>query len=437
MTIGVRREDKNIWERRTPLTPDDIGALRSSGLAFHVQPSTIRAFADQDYAAVGAEIREDLSACDLVLGIKEIPVQYFRPGGAYMFFSHVIKGQHHNMPMLRHLLDTRGTLFDYELVVDENGRRLLFFGRYAGLAGMIDTLHALGVRYADEGIATPFQDVHMAHAYGNLGAAQQAVRAVGERIRRDGLPASITPLVVGLSGYGNVSLGAQEILDLLPVQTIPPAALPGLRRRPDVSSRAVYKVVFREEDMVVPRDPNATFALQDYYGSPDKYAPAFDRYTPHLNVLVNCIFWTERYPRLITRQFARSLFSAGEPALRVIGDISCDIDGSIEFTVKVTDPAKPCFVYDPLTDQIRDGMSGRGIVVMAVDNLPCELPIEASQYFGRTLRPFMSEFAAADLSAPFEKLAIPEPLRRAIIAYRGELRPGFRYLEDAMHAAGA
>lgn len=439
MIIGIRREDKNRWERRAPLTPEDVGALISEhGLAFHVQPSPIRVFPDNLYAAVGAEIREDLSTCDLVLAIKEMPLEFFRDDRAYMFFSHTIKGQPYNMALLRRLLELRATLFDYELIADERGRRLLFFGRFAGLAGMIDTLHALGKRLEHEGIASPLAAIKMAHAYADLAEAKREIAQAGEAIRSMGLDERICPLVVGFAGYGNVSLGAQEIIDLLPVRTITPEELPDLRERGDLSRHHLYKVVFKEEHMVTIKQTGMQFDLQDYYKHPEKYDPAFDKYTPHLNVLVNCIFWTEKYPRLITKDFVRKAFSAEtQPHLRAIGDISCDINGSIEFTEKTTDPANPCYVYEPTTGEIRDGYAGRGPVIMAVDNLPCELPAEASEPFGRVLREYIAEFARADLGAAFDRLALSAPLKRAVVAYRGELRPEFTHLEEAMRDAGA
>jgi saccharopine dehydrogenase (NAD+, L-lysine-forming) len=439
MVIGIRREDKNRWERRVPLTPEDVGHLIATrGLAFHLQPSPIRIFPDAQYAAVGAEIREDLSACQLILGVKEVPIPLVLPRKTYMFFSHTIKGQTHNMPMLRRLLDAGCSLMDHELVVDEHGRRLLFFGRFAGLAGMIDTLYALGQRLAWEGIPSPFATLRCAHEYPGLTEAEQAVKAAGEEIRTRGLDPRIAPLVVGFSGYGHVSTGAQEVLDLLPHRTITPAELPALRARADLSPHLVYKVVFREEDMVEPKQPGQRFELQDYYGHPERYVGVFDRYTPHLTVLVNGIFWAEKYPRLITREFIAKLFAAQPtPHLRVVGDISCDIDGSIEFTLKSTDPDHPAFVYEPASGTLRDGVAGRGPVVMAVDNLPCELPQEASRYFSGRMRDMVGEFSRADLSLPVEKVQLPEPLHRSIIAWQGKLLPRFEYIHTFLEEGSA
>lgn len=438
MVIGIRREDKNRWERRVPVTPEDVGRLIAArGFTFHVQPSPIRCFPDERYAAVGAQLREDLSGCDLILGVKEVPIPLLLPGKAYMYFAHVIKGQPYNMPMMRHLLATGCSLLDHELVTDEQGRRLLFFGRFAGLAGMIDTLHALGQRLEHEGIPSPFDRIRMAHEYADLGAAEAALAEVAETINGVGLDPRISPLVVGFSGYGHVSSGAQEILDFLPTETITPAELPGLRARPGLSRNQVYKVVFREEDMVEPREPGQRFELQDYYQHPERYAGVFDRHTPHLSVLVNGIFWTEKYPRLITRDFVAQLYAKERvPHLRVVGDISCDIEGSIEFTMKATDPENPAFVYEPATGKVRDGFAGRGPVVMAVDNLPCELPAEASRYFSHQMHGMLAGITAPDLSLPADRVAVPEPLRRSIIAWQGKLLPQFEYITAFLNREG-
>ncbi len=439
MIVGIRREDKNEWERRVPLTPEDVAQLAAAhALRFQVQPSPIRVFPESAYAASGAEIREDLSTCDLILGVKEIPIPLLLPHKAYIFFSHTIKGQPRNMPMLQRLLDLGCTLLDYELIADDAGRRLVFFGRFAGLAGMIDTLHALGQRLTWEGIPNPFADVRMAHGYADLAEARRTIAQVGTAIRSQGLDPRLTPLVFGVAGYGSVSGGAQEILDLLPVETIAPREVLTLRNRPDLSPRRVYKVVFKEEHTVRPRDPRGVFDLQDYREQPGKYVGVFDQYLPHLNVLVNGVLWTKKCPRLVTKDSVRKLFAGqGQPHLRVIGDISCDIEGSIEFTVKETDPAHPCFVYDAESDAVRDGYTGRGPVVMAVDNLPCELPVEASRFFSEHLRGFVTELAHADLQAPFEQMGLPPALRRAVIAAHGALVPDFAHLSEALREASA
>jgi saccharopine dehydrogenase (NAD+, L-lysine forming) len=398
--IGVRREDKSDWERRTPITPAVAAELRQQhGIQVVVQPSPQRAFTAAEFEAAGALVQEDLSGCPVVLGIKEIPKSAFLPGQAYVFFAHVIKGQPFNMPMLQRMLDLGCTLIDYEKVTDDAGRRLIFFGWHAGVAGMLETLWALGQRLAWQGIANPFTTLRRAYEYHDIAEAKAAVQQVGEAIRRNGLPAEIAPLTIGVAGYGNVARGVWEILDLLPVQRVEPAELGGLDTL-RYSTNVIYATTFREEHLAAPLATDAAFDLQHYYSTPQAYRSDFEQYLPHLSVLVNAIYWDPRYPRLVTKDYLRSAFAAGQPKLRVIGDISCDIDGAIECTVKATEPGEPNFVYNPLTGDVRDGVEGEGVVVMAVDILPSELPRDASEYFSQVLLPYVPALASADYTVP-------------------------------------
>jgi alpha-aminoadipic semialdehyde synthase len=430
--IGIRREDKSEWERRVPITPQDAAELqREHGIEVVVQPSPIRAYRNEEFIQAGATVQDDLSPCPVVFGIKEMPKELFEPNRAYVFFAHVIKGQPYNMPMLQRLLDQGCTLIDYERVVDEKNRRLIFFGWHAGVAGMIDTLWALGQRLAWEGVPTPFSSLRQTHTYHDLAEAKAAVAQVRARIEAEGLPEQLTPLIVGVAGYGNVSRGAQEILDLLPVIEIEPEKVASIATSTGSSRHHLYKAVFKEWHMVEPASANGTFELQDYYDHPERYRGVFEQYIPHLTVLANAIYWTERYPRLVTKHYLRELFS-GEamPRLRVIGDISCDVEGAIECTVKSTEPGDPVFVYDPRDDETVDGIAGPGLVVMAVDILPSELPREASEDFSRILKPFVPAIARCDWSAAFEDCSLPSEIKRAVIAYRGRLTPEYRYIQD-------
>ena len=432
--IGIRREDRSRWERRAPVTPGIARHLREEhGIEVIAQPSPIRVFSEAEFETHGAIIQEDLSDCAIVFAVKEIPPAFFRPGGAYVFFSHVIKGQSYNMPMLRRLIELGCTLIDYEKVLDDAGRRLIFFGRHAGLAGMIETLHALGKRLRWEGVANPFESICHAYEYHDLAAAKEAVAAAGEAIRSVGLPAQMTPLTVGVTGYGNVARGAWEILNLLPVEVIDPAQLSEVVDGPGASKHVVYATTFKEQHIVEPLE--GEFDCLKYYDCPDNYRPIFEKSLPYLSVLVNAIYWDARFPRLVTKETLRSLWEARhsdlaqQPRLKVIGDISCDIEGSIECTVKATEPEEPCFVYNPLTGEAHDGCEGDGVVVMAVDILPSELPRDASEDFAGVLKDFIPAIVAADLDASFADLDLPAPIKRAVIVHRGELTPDFAYLQ--------
>lgn len=424
--IGIRREDKSEWEARVPLVPSDLKALQQRhDLRFRVQSSQRRAFKDAEYVAAGIDVVEQLDDCPIIMGVKEIPPELFEPERTYVYFSHTIKGQPANMPALRRLLELQCNLIDYERIVDDQNRRLVFFGRYAGLAGMIDTLWALGQRLNHEGIESPFARVLPAHRYDDLDHVRRDLGSLAHEIRQGGLPIEIVPFVCGFAGYGQVSQGAQEMYDLLPVREVSPRELGQILEDPCTC----FKVVFREEHMVTPTAGSA-FALQEYYVHPERYRAAFFPHVRHLTVLVNCIYWEPKYPRLITSEQFRKLYAAERPRLRVIGDITCDIDGSLACTTRSTDPGNPVYTYDPATGATSDGVAGSGPVVLAVDFLPCELPLDASTHFSQTLRPFLPALAQADFSRPLEKTGLPPELARATIVLRGELTEAYRYLEQ-------
>lgn len=430
--IGIRRENKSKWERRTPLVPADVQELmQNHPIEVHVQTSPIRIFTDDKYAKIGARVEEDISRCPVVFAVKEIPEHLFQPKSTYVFFSHVIKGQRKNMPMLRRMMELGCNLIDYEKVTDPEGKRLLFFGRHAGLAGMIDSLWALGQRLKWEGILSPFVEIKNAYKYATLAEAKESISLAGRRIRKDGVPEALRPLVLGITGYGHVSTGAQEIFDLLPHKSISPHELPSLDSNSELSKNHVYKVVFREEHLVEPVSASHRFKLQDYYQHPEKYRSQFGRHLPHINVLVNCIYWDERYPRLVTKKLLKTLFTdRGSPRLRIIGDISCDIEGSVEFTIKATQPDNPAYVYDPLGDTITDGYAGRGVVDIPLDNFPCELSRRASLDFSHALKPFVPEMTRADYSVSFRDLALPRSIKNAVILYHGKLTPHYHYMQE-------
>jgi len=426
--IGIRREDRR-FERRVPIVPEDVKRLIEEGLEVVVQPSEQRVFSDEDYVSAGARLDEDLTECAVVFGIKEFPIDFLWDGGRYAFFSHTIKGQSHNMPLLAELLKKGCSLVDYEKVTDESGRRLILFSHEAGVAGMVETLWTLGRRLLYEGIETPFADVRRAAEYRDTADLKEALKEIGLRIEREGLPDEVVPLVVGIGGYGNVSKGVQEVLDVLPVEEVEPDELLKLSGKM-VDGRRVYKVVFMEKHTVRPKDANASFDLQDFFAHPEKYEPVFEKFLEHLTVYVNAVYWEPKYPRLITKKAIKELFRRFDrPKLRVIGDISCDIEGAVEITLSATSPGAPVYTYDPEGEGIVDGYEGRGVVVMAVDILPAELPADSSRHFSKMLLPFVSAIARADWDADFGSLRLPPEIKRAVIVHRGELTPDYRYLK--------
>ncbi len=429
--IGIRQEDKNPWERRSPLIPSHARELiHEHNIYIDIESSSNRIFSDEDFAREGARIVDSLQDCPVIFAVKEIPIHLFAQHKVYIFFSHTIKGQSSNMPMLKKMAELGCTLIDYEQIIDENGQRLVFFGHQAGQAGMIDTLWALGQRWKVQGVRNPFSAIKQAFKYPSLVAAKEEISEVGWAIKNRGLNPSLVPLVCGFAGYGHVSKGAQEIYSLLPVEEVAPAKIKELFKTENFASDRLYKIVFKEEHMMESIQEQ-DFDLQDYYDNPEKYLPAFEKYLPYLTVLINCIYWAPQYPRLVTKKFLNQLWtSLNPPSLQVIGDISCDVEGAIECTVKATSQGQPVFVFDPLSGEAVDGYEGRGVVIMAIDNLPAEIPLESSVFFSQSLIPLVPDIANADFSGSFEKCILPSSVKKAVILYRGKFTPGYEYMND-------
>ncbi|KAJ4950699.1 hypothetical protein NE237_027531 [Protea cynaroides] len=436
--VGIVSESSNIWERRSPLTPSHCARLLHGGSGktgvkrIIVQPSTKRIFHEALYEDVGCEISEDLSECGLILGVKTPKVDTILPGRAYAFFSHTHKAQKENMPLLDKLLAERVSLFDYELIVGDHGKRLLAFGKYAGRAGLLDFLSGLGKRYLNLGYSTPFLSLGASYMYSSLAAAKAAVIAVGEEIATLGLPSGICPIVFVFTGSGNVSQGAQEIFKLLPHTYVDPSRLPKLfemakdhTQHMRTSKRVfqVYGCVVGCQDIVEPKDPTKQFDKADYYAHPEHYNPVFhERIAPYASVIVNCMYWEKRYPQLLSTKQLQELI---RKQCRLIGvsDITCDIGGSIEFVNQTTSIERPFFRYNPFSDSYHHDMEGEGLICLAVDILPTEFAKEASQHFGDILSQFIGSLAAVQNISD-----LPPHLRRACITHSGTLTPLYEYI---------
>lgn len=427
--IGIRREDKNRWERRVPLIPTHVRSLKDqSGVETIVQPSGLRIFSDADYKAAGGRVDENLADADTIFAVKEIPIDLLTQGKTYIFFSHTIKGQTYNMAMLKRLMEMECNLIDYERIVNEKDQRLIFFGVHAGYAGMIETLNAYARKMTLRGIASPLDQIKQAYEYESLEAAKDHINEIGRQIVTNGLPADLGPLIVGYTGYGNVSQGAQEIIDLLPVKTLTPQQLLQSHDKWSSDVHHIYKVVFKEADMVKP--VSGSFELQDYYDHPEKYVSVMDNYLPNINILVNCIYWTDKYPRVVTKDFLIEMMKNKHHLdLSVIGDISCDIEGAIEITKTATMPDAPCFTYYPEANSFEDEITDEGITVMAVDNLPCEFPKESSLFFSNVLKEYVAQIASADFNVNFAALDLPYPIKKALILHNGQLTDEYKYMQ--------
>ncbi|XP_009618021.1 alpha-aminoadipic semialdehyde synthase isoform X1 [Nicotiana tomentosiformis] len=431
--VGILSEATNKWERRAPLTPSHCARLLHTGVSrIIVQPSTKRVHHDALYEDVGCEISEDLSDCGLILGIKQPKLEMILPDRAYAFFSHTHKAQKENMPLLDKILAERASLFDYELIVGDTGKRLLAFGSFAGRAGMIDFLRGLGLWYLNHGYSTPFLSLGSSYMYSSLAAAKAAVISVGEEIATMGLPAGICPLVFVFTGAGNVSRGAQEIFKLLPHTFVDPRKLSELHetardltqsKHPSKRIFQVYGCVTTCQDMVERLNPSKSFDKIDYYAHPEQYGPAFhEKIAPYASVIVNCMYWEKRFPRLLTTKQIQDLMRNGCPLVGIC-DITCDVGGSIEFINQTSSIDSPFFRYEPSNDSYHFDIEGKGVMCSAVDILPTEFAKEASQHFGDILSHFTGSLAS------FRNLEeLPAHLRRACIAHHGRLTQLYEYI---------
>ena len=454
--VGMVAEVYNKWERRAPLCPEHVRKLtKEHGLRVLVEPSARRVFTDEEYASAGAEITPDLSPAGTIFGVKQVPVSNLLPDRTYVFFSHTIKAQPENMELLDAILERNVRMIDYETINKDGLRsapRLIAFGGYAGRAGLIDGMRGLGERLLNLGYSTPLLSLGSSYMYQSLDLAKQAVADMGKGIAAGGIPKDFAPLVVGFTGNGNVSQGAQEIFRLLPHKMVTVEELPHLEPRRDL----VYGVVAEEEAMVRKKDEHGGGPLEDrahYYAHPEQYEAIFhEKVAPHLSMLVNCTYWDHRYPRLLTTDQMRDIRSAqgAQPRLQMIADVSCDIGGSIEFLAKSTHIEDPYFRYDfdavaggadgaadadsSLQDAVFSDMEGDGVIMCGVDILPSELPRESSKHFGDLLYHMVPSLATSDGSVPFaEQSDLPAPLKGACIAAQGELTPNFSYI-SAMRA---
>ncbi len=433
--IAIRRENKNHWEKRVPLVPDDVVKLVAEGIPIAVQPSMVRAFPGEAYSTAGATVRENIEKADLILGVKEVPPSYFQRPAAWMFFSHTIKGQPQNMPALRALMDSGSTLFDYELIANEEGQRLVFFGRHAGYAGAIETLVALSKRWQSQGHHHPFTRLRQPYEYTDLAEALTDLNEIGKKIENQGLPEGLPALRIVLMGAGNVSDGVRKVLDALPTRWHQPEDY--LALSDDISSKVVHATILRERDMVAPRDEAHEFDLQDFYDHPEKYRPQVARFLAKTTAVITSYYWDDRYPRYITNADLKELSTADDFCLQVIGDITCDIDGSVEPTIHPTDPGDPIYTFDPRTGTHKDGLQPGGISIMAVDNLLCELSVDASHSFSSALAPFIPSLANADFSAStMAESGLPTILQRACIVWRGELTEAWQELKTPLDTYG-
>lgn len=395
MTIGIIKERKTPPDRRVVFTPQQLKQLQEDykNLKFIVEPSDIRVFRDNDYQKHGIEVSEDLSDCEVLLGVKEVPIQFLIPGKSYFFFSHTIKKQEYNRDLLKSILDKNITLYDHEVITKANGARLIGFGRYAGLVGAYNGFRLLGQR----------KDLFDLPKVENL-ADLNAVKAQLDKIK-------IPNIKILLTGSGKVAHGAREIIEHLNIKEV--------NIDDFLNNTSKIAVFFNAQvlDYNKRKDGNPGEVSQ-FFSDPRPYESDFMKFAKVTDMFIAGHFYGDNAPFLFTREDAKH----ADFKIKLVADISCDIDGPVASTIRPSTIAEPFYGYDPKTEAEVDATNTEAIGVMAVDNLPCELPKDASEGFGEM-------FAEHVIPAFFNKDK-DGILQRARMTKDGKLTERYSYLQD-------
>ncbi len=413
----LRKEYRNKWEQRTALTPQAVANLNKKGLIVDVESSEVRIFNDSAYQQIAADIFQATEQHQLVIGLKEPPVSIVGKKQVHLCFSHTVKGQVQNMPLLQHIIDQQATLIDYELMVDSaTGKRTIAFGKYAGIAGAIDSLWIAGQKLALIKKQSFLLTMKQTHHYQIIKSARKALSEIDTQ--------SGTAVRILIIGKGNVGQGAESVCRWL--------GLPCLAADKFIANElptgSWYCVVNSEH--IHKRVDGGIFDKAEFYKKgKSEYVSILESFVDRFDILLQSSYWTDFYPRHLNNQ---QLIRLKDELPWVIGDISCDIDGSFICTQKASSIDSPSFNYDPLTASMTDGISWSGVTVMSIDNLPCELSVDSSEHFSTILEEYMPHLMNMDLNESFDTLNIPAEIKNAVIVYKGKLTDSFQYLKESL-----
>jgi saccharopine dehydrogenase (NAD+, L-lysine-forming) len=398
MKIGIIKEGKIPSDRRVPLSPKHCEILleRYPQLQIAIQPSTIRAFKDHEYQALNIPLQEDLSDCDLLVGVKEVPIDMLIPNMRYMFFSHTYKKQEYNRALLKAIIAKKVSLIDYEMLKDPGGKRLLGFGRYAGIVGCYNGFRAYG-KLSGEFNLKAAHDCH-----DRLELESELVKVV--------LPKDFR---IALTGAGRVAGGAMEILSALKITQVYPDEF----IREDFNQEAVFTQLNVQD--YFRRIDGKDFHRKDFYQDSEGYESNFLTFAAHADMYIACHYWSEKSPFLYDREMARS----PDFKIKLVADISCDIDGPVASTIRPSTISDPFYAYSPISEKEVAFASEESVAVSAVDNLPGELPRDASEDFGNELlKNVIPHFFNGD------ELEVLD--RATETTLQGRLNSHYSYLED-------
>lgn len=395
MKFGIIKERKTPPDRRVVFTPEELKRLHSEHpeAEIKVETSDIRVYDDSQYTDCGIEVASDMTDCDVLFGVKEVPIAALIPNKKYFFFSHTIKKQPYNRDLLRAILDKNIELYDHETIVDANNKRLIGFGRYAGIVGAYNGIRGFGIKY----------DLFVLPKAETLNTKDDLIM----RLRRQTLP----NIKIVLTGHGKVGMGAKEILDGMKIKEV---------SLTDYLTKKYSEAVYTQIDTLDynKRKDGKESSKQDFYQNPEAYVSDFERFTKVSDVFMAGHFHGNGAPDILTNEMLR----AHDNKIQVVADISCDVAGPIACTTKASTIADPFFGYLPSEHKEVSYTHPASILVMSVDNLPCELPRDASEGFGET---FMDHVIPAFFNNDKDGI-----LARAKMTESGKLTPRFAYLQD-------
>ncbi|SFC75959.1 Alanine dehydrogenase [Flexibacter flexilis DSM 6793] len=403
LKLGLIREYKNPPDKRVALLPEQCLELQAQYpfLQVKVESSSIRCVPDDAYTQLGIEVGDDMSDCDLLLGIKEVPVDKLLSNKTYLFFSHTIKKQAHNRKLLQTVIKKNVKLVDYECLTNERGERIVAFGYYAGIVGAYNGIRGYGLRYS----------------LFNLKPANQC-HSMAEMISTEYPKVAALPAIkIALVGKGRVGKGAKDVLDGMNIKQVSPEEY-----LTQTFSEPVYTQISSADYYA--RKDGKTWDSQYFHQNPAQVYSTFERFAALTDILITTAFWHPSTPSLFSLEALKST----DFRIKVIADITCDIEGFVPCTLKASTITEPFFDYQPHTHSLTDAFSNENhVTLMSIDNLPCELPYDASRAFGRQL--LDNVFPHLLVGHDSEKV-----VKRATIAEKNALTGYFEYLSDYIYS---
>ena len=399
MKIGIIKECKTPSDKRVVFTPSKCLVAKKlyPEVEFLIQSSDVRCYSDKEYSDLGFSVVDDVSSADVLIGVKEVPIDKLIANKKYFFFSHTIKKQAYNKNLLLSILHNNIELFDHETIVDKNNNRLIGFGYYAGVVGAYNAFRALGLK--NDSFILPK-------------ASELKDR---KELNAELLKISIPDMKIVLTGKGRVGSGAKEILDFLQIKEVSIS---------DYLNKSFEEAVYIQIDVLNynNRIDNQTLDRFDFYKNPSEYKSTFNKFSSTSDMFIAGHYYDKNAPSLITLEDV----NLDDFKIKLIADISCDINGPIVSTIRSSTIKDPIYGYDPISNKEVDYNQAGAITVMAVDNLPCELPRDASESFG--------EMFITNVLPSFFNDDKDGVLQRSKMTSKGELTDKFSYLSDFISA---